>query len=315
VQSVELAANHAPSISCRNLVYDAFMSLVLLTARPDLPVNRRLVEAAAARSATLRLVDATRSVAVTGGPVGLFDEGVEAVEQVAGALARVGNWRPRSVLAALEALGEAGVPTPNPPPAIRTGRDHWEAVLALHRAGVRTPATLAGAEPETLTSAAVKQLGFPLVVKQRRSRMGVGVIRCDAPDQLEAVLDSLWRLGDEVVIQRFVPCEGVSLRLLVVGGRVVAAARFSARPGEWRSNAARGAAVESYEPAVGEAAAAVTAAAGVGLGVCGVDLLPGPDGAVVCEVNPTPGFVHLESATGLDVAGAIVEELLSLARR
>lgn len=288
------------------------MRLVLLTARPDLPANRRLAEAARSCGATLTVVDATRSVAASGCTTRLFEGGGNPVEDAAAVLARVGNWRPDSVLAALEALIEAGTPTPNPPSAIRTGRDHWRTTLALGRAGVAAPATVAGAEPETLAAAAAR-LGFPVVVKQRRARMGVGVIRCDARDQLEAVLDSLWRLGDEVVVQRFVQCGGASLRLLVVGGRVAAAARFTAARGEWRSNAARGAAVAPYEPDGTVIETAVAAATASGLGVCGVDLLPAPEGAVVCEVNPTPGFAHLETATGADVAGAIIAELLRVA--
>ena len=58
--------------------------------------------------------------------------------------------------------------------------------------------------------------GFPCVVKQRRSRRGVGVIRCAGAAELEAVLDSLWRLGEELVVQRFCPPGGVSRRVLVL---------------------------------------------------------------------------------------------------
>ena len=74
------------------------------------------------------------------------------------------------------------------------------------------PDTMAGADPEVVARAAAA-MGFPLVVKLRRSRMGVGVIRCRSQDHLDAVLDSLWRLGDEFVVQRWVECDGVSMRL------------------------------------------------------------------------------------------------------
>jgi ribosomal protein S6--L-glutamate ligase len=100
-----------------------------------------------------------------------------------------------------------------------------------------------------------------------------------------------------------------------VGGRVVAAGRFVAGPGEWRSNAARGGRVEPWQPSAAEVALAVAAAAAVGLGVCGVDLLPGAGETVVGEVNPSPGFRHLEAATGIDVAGPIVEEMRACADR
>ena len=164
------------------------------------------------------IVDAAAAVAAAGAEPSLEHDGSDLLDPMPGAvLARVGNWRPDSVLAALEVAVRCGVATPNPPEAIRIGRDHWRTVMALGEAGLPVPRTLAGADPESLAAAAGR-LGFPVVVKQRRSRMGVGVIRCDACDQLEAVLDTLWRLGDEVVVQRYHDTGGTSLRLLVVEG-------------------------------------------------------------------------------------------------
>jgi ribosomal protein S6--L-glutamate ligase len=290
--------------------------LLLLTARPELEVNRRLAEAAGRLAATLEVVDATRACAVSGARPALWLEATDLLDPPpAAVLARVGNWRPDSVLAALEVAVAAGATTPNPPPAMRVGRDHWRTVQRLAAAGVPAPPTVAGADPEALAAVAVDRLGLPVVVKQRRSRMGVGVIRCDTRDHLEAVLDSLWRVGDEVVVQRHLDTGGASLRLLVVGGRVVAAARFVAAPGEWRSNAARGGLAEPYQPLEAEAELAVAAAAAVGLGVCGVDLLPAAGGTVVGEVNPSPGFRRLQAASGVDVAAAIIAETLASNQR
>jgi RimK family alpha-L-glutamate ligase len=281
------------------------MRLLLLTARPELETNRRLEAAARAQGVEMVTVDAARVAAAAAteptlrlGSVDLLDPPID------GVLARVGNWRPDSVLAALEVAITAGAATPNPPRAIRIGRDHWRTVHALTAAGLPVPATFAGGDPEELAGAAAS-LGFPVVVKQRRSRMGVGVIRCASRDHLESVLDSLWRVGDETIVQEFIPTDGHSLRLLVVGDRTVAAGRFVAPQGDWRSNAARGGSAEPYRPSDADEELARSAARAVGLGVCGVDLLPGSN-TVVCEVNPTPGFLRLEEATGVDVAAEIV---------
>jgi RimK family alpha-L-glutamate ligase len=225
-------------------------------------------------------------------------------------IARVGNWRPESMLAALECLVGCGASTPNPPQAIRLGRDHWATAATLSRAGIPIPRGLAGVDPERLAADAVEHLGMPVVVKQRRSRMGIGVIRCDSRDHLEAVLDSLWRVGDEIVIQQWLTGGEHSHRLLVVGGAVVAAARFSAADGEWRSNSARGGLAEAYQPSPEENALAAAAAEALGLGHCGVDVV-GAGRPTVLEVNPTPGFLRLEEVTGVDVARALVEHALS----
>ncbi|NOZ93206.1 MAG: RimK family alpha-L-glutamate ligase [Acidobacteria bacterium] len=289
------------------------MGFLLLSARPGLEVNRRLVKAASARGVELRVADLTRMSARCGPETAVYEDGRQLRDPEA-VLARVGNWRPASALAVLEAFESRGVPTPNPSRAVRAGRDHWRTVELLGRAGLPVPPTLAGSDPERLAAAAVDQLGLPVVVKQRRSRMGVGVILCRQRDHLEAVLDSLWRLGDEVAVQSLVPTGGLSFRVFVAGGGVVAGARFHAARGEWRSNAARGAQVEAWQPGAEAQDLAVRAASVLGLGIAGVDLLPGPGGLVIGEVNPSPGFKALERATGADIAGAIVAHMVGLAR-
>lgn len=283
------------------------MRLLLLSARPDLRTNSRLSEAAIDLGIDLDVVDGVAaSASLVGGDLKPLGAGVEHKYPDA-VLARVGNWRPESLLAVLEAFVACGVATPNPPASIRTGRDHWATVVALAEAGLPVPPTLAGADPEILAAEAVRQLGLPVVVKQRRSRMGVGVIRCATRDHLEAVLDSLWRVGDEIVVQRLLAGGECSLRLMVVGGSVVAAARFCAGEGEWRSNSARGGSAEAHDASPDEERLAVSAAAALGLGQCGVDLVDGDAGPMILEINPTPGFLRLEEATGVDVARSLVE--------
>ena len=291
--------------------YHLWMRLLLLSARPDLRTNTRFAEAANDLGIDLELVDGiTASASLIDGS--LKPLGVEIDRELPDAvLARVGNWRPESLLAVLEAFVACGVATPNPPAAIRMGRDHWATTMALTVAGLPVPPTLAGADPEALAAETVRSLGLPAVVKQRRSRMGVGVIRCATRDHLEAILDSLWRIGDEIVVQRWLAGGEHSLRLMVVGGSVVAAARFSAAKGEWRSNSARGGSAEAHDASPDEKRLAVAAAAALGLGHCGVDLVGSEAGPVILEINPTPGFLRLEEATGIDVARALVEHAVA----
>jgi RimK family alpha-L-glutamate ligase len=288
------------------------MRILVLSARRDTASNRRLMDAAAEAGVEIDLVNATELIATNAGAIyGVRDGCVSRTPNVV--LARVGNWRPDSLLALLEVMTARSVATPNPAPAIRIGRDHWRTVHTLSMSGIPVPRTLAGSDPEALASAANDHLEFPVVVKQRRSRMGIGVIRCRTLDHLEAVLDSLWRVGDEMVVQQYYETGGESLRLLVVGSRVVAAARFEATDSEWRSNAARGGVVTSVVPDEDVVSIAVAATKSIGLGICGVDFLPAEDGILVGEVNPTPGFFSLERATGVDVAGAIIAHLAALA--
>ncbi len=287
-------------------------TVAVLTARPDLPVHRELEAAGAGMGVEVEVIDALRLVAREA-PPGVWRDGRPLdVSGFGAVLPRVGNWRPDSVLAVLGALRGLAVPSINEPEPIRTGRDHWLTSCALAAAGLPHPPTLAGADPEALAATAAAALGFPCVVKQRHSSRGVGVIACANAAELDAVLDSLWRIGEEVVVQRFCPPGGVSRRLLVLDGEVLGAAEHRAAPGEFRANAARGAGVIAVAPDERTRDLAVCATRVVGLDFAGVDLIPDGERWVVGEVNPSPGWTHFERATGVPVAARLVE---ALARR
>lgn len=284
----------------------------MLTARPELPVHRELRDAGAAAGVRVEVLDAL-ALAAQETPPRLWRGGAPlAVAGLGAVLPRVGNWRPETVLAALDVLRALGVAALNEPDAIRVGRDHWRTARALAAAGVPHPETVAGSEPEALAAAAAAALGFPVVVKQRASRRGVGVIRCAGAAELEAVLDSLWRVGDEAVVQRFCPPGGVSRRVLVLDGEPLGATEHRAAAGEFRANAARGAAVRAVVLDDELTRLALAATAALGLGFAGVDLIPDGDGWVVGEVNPSPGWAHFAAATGVPVAARVVA---ALARR
>ncbi len=288
------------------------MKLLLISARPDLETNHRLVDAGRGLGVEVEIIDATRVVVHTGrGSTEILIDGRSVIDPIPdAAVIRVGNWRPETMLAIVEAIETAGVSTPNTAEAFRVGRDHWRTLMRLSRVGLPTPKTVAAMDPETMASTAVSMLGLPLVVKLRRSRMGVGVIACRQLDHLESVLDSLWRLGDECIVQEWVECGGRSTRAVIAGDRLIAAAHFEAVGGEWRSNGARGGSARRADLDPGEEKLALAAAHALDLGLCGVDLLEGPDGPVVCEVNPTPGFKRVEGATDIDVATAIIRSVV-----
>lgn len=293
--------------------YSGLVTLLILTARPDLATNRRLVQAAKRQGMNCKVVDATRAIAVLDPvrPQLIVDRSNQLEPKPTAVIARVGNWRPESLLACLECSITAGAYSPNSAEAMRTARDHWCTALRLAQAGVPVPGCLSGMDPDLTARCAAERLGLPVIVKLRRSRMGVGVMLCRTLDHLQSVLDSLWRLGDEFLLQQFVEGGRVSTRALVVGGRIVAAARFEGVGTEFRSNSAQGGAATPIELQGPERELAVNAATAIGLGVCAVDILTGPEGSVVCELNPTPGFIRLEQATGLDVASAIVHFVMA----
>src|SRR6267378_3220181 len=165
----------------------------------------------------------------------------------------------------------------------------------------------------------LEALGVPVVngaAGIANSRDKLRALQLLAQAEVESILSTLWDLGQEILLQEFIAeSRGRDVRALVVGDRVAGAMRREARSGEFRSNLHRGGEGSALELSPDYAEAAVHAARVLGLDVAGVDLLEAEAGPKVMEVNSSPGFEGLERATGLDIAGAIVEYAARLAAR
>ncbi len=259
---------------------------------------KALHRAALRRGAQLALVDPL-SWCVAGGEL-LDERGLALGATVV--LGRVDAGCLDEGIKLLWAAESLGIPTVNGSRAFQTGRDKVLTALALRAAGLPHPRTW------MLTPLAAQQarLPFPLVTKPRRGSCGRGVRLLDTPAALREAARSA---RGPLLLQEYVAPVRQDLRLVVIGSRVVAAVRRRPAAGEWRANLALGARAEPVTPAEETASLAVRAAASIGAAFAGVDLLETATGIFVLEVNVCPGFVGVSSATGVDVAGHLVDFL------
>ena len=209
---------------------------------------------------------------------------------------------------ALHRLEERGVRVMNSPRAIeRTVDKFWTSAL-LERCGLPTPETVV-CETAEEAFAGFRALG-DVIVKPLFGSMGLGMVRVSDEEMAYRVFRTIEQIRGVFYLQRTIDHEGRDLRALVVGGRVLGA--IERRSEGWRTNLARGGTAVPVRLPDEWGLLAVRAAAAVGAEYAGVDLLPGRDGRVyVLEVNGIPGWRGLQEATGLDVAGALIERLAS----
>jgi RimK family alpha-L-glutamate ligase len=215
---------------------------------------------------------------------------------------------------ALHWIEERGVPVMNSPRAIERCVDKFYTTALLEEAGLPVPETIAcerGAE----AMAAVRELG-DAIVKPIFGSLGHGMVRVTSPDVALRVVEPLEQIGSIFYVQRTIDHGGRDVRAFVVAGRVIGAIERRAPAGDWRTNVSRGGSVRPFDLPPEWAALALRATAVVGADYAGVDLLPSRDGRVyVLEVNGIPGWKGLQQATGVDVAGAIVDHLVDRVRQ
>jgi RimK family alpha-L-glutamate ligase len=205
---------------------------------------------------------------------------------------------------ALHALVAAGVRVVNDPFAIERAIDKFLASALVAAAGVPTPRTVACERAEDALEA-FDSLGGDVIVKPLFGSMGFGMARVEDRDVAARVFRALEIERAVYYLQETVPHDGVDVRAVVVGGSVIAAIE---RVGEgWRANLARGARARPIALDAERAELCVRAAAALGVDYAGVDLLRSAEGGdVVLEVNAIPGWHGVETATGVDVAAALV---------
>src|SRR3954452_11624982 len=265
----------------------------------------RIARALGARGHTCAFAPVTRMVgridggiAVRGGDVTLEDCDVVIVRGIPrGPLEQI-VFR----VAALPARVAAGVRVVNDPFAIERAIDKFLASALVAAASVPTPRTVACERAEDAL-AAFDDLGGGVIVKPLFGSMGFGMARVEDRDVAQRVFRALEIERAVYYLQETLPHDGVDIRAMVVGDRVVAAIE---RVGTgWRANLARGAVARPVTLSAERATLAVRAAAVLGCDYAGVDLL----GDFVLEVNGIPGWHGVEEATGVDVAVALVEHL------
>jgi ribosomal protein S6--L-glutamate ligase len=181
-------------------------------------------------------------------------------------------------------------------------------ILSRHRIGI--PATTFVRDKRDVIPAIERVGGAPVVIKLIEGTQGIGVLLAESIKSAEAIIELLQSQKQNVLVQKFVKeSKGRDVRALVVGDQVVAAMRRVAQGQEFRSNVHRGGQTELVELDESYQETAVRSSQIMGLRIAGVDMLEGKDGPQVMEVNSSPGLEGIETCTGLDVAGAIIDYL------
>jgi ribosomal protein S6--L-glutamate ligase len=223
-------------------------------------------------------------------------------------LPRIGNSITYFGTAVVRQFEQMDVYTPNTASGITNSRDKLRAFQILSRHNIDMPATMFVQDRAGVIPAIEQVGGAPVVIKLLEGTQGIGVILAPGLKVAEAIVETLQSTRQNVLIQSFVKeSKGRDIRALVVGDRVVAAMRRTAKGDEFRSNVHRGGSVERVELDADFERTAVRAAQIMGLKVAGVDMLEGDAGPLVMEVNSSPGLEGIEAATKLDVAGAIID--------
>lgn len=200
----------------------------------------------------------------------------------------------------------------NPVDGVLLADDKAAAAVRLAQAGVAQVRTEICALDPAQAAAIAAEIGYPVVVKRAHGAQGRWVRRAADPAALAAALAELAAEGPGALIVQpeVTECAGTSVRAVLTGGRLIAVTERRAAPPEWRSNIAGGAVQRRIELTGGEQDLVHGAAAALGLGHAGVDLLRTAAGPRVLEVNACPDFTSMQPHYRADLAEAVLRASL-----
>jgi ribosomal protein S6--L-glutamate ligase len=284
------------------------MNLVILSRNSQLYSTRRLREAAEERDHEVRVIDYLRCVIDITSHRPAIHYGGEKLTGIDAIIPRIGATHTFYGAAVVRQFEMMGVYPTNESQGISRSRDKLRSLQLLAAEGVGLPVTSFAHSTKDIDGLISLVGGAPLVVKLLEGTQGMGVVLAETKKAAESVVGAFRQLDANILVQEFIKEAGGSdIRAFVVGNRVVAAMERTAPAGEFRSNVHRGGSTTRVKLTPEERATAKRAAKILGLNVAGVDLMRSNHGPVVVEVNSSPGLEGIEEATGVDVAGKVID--------
>ena len=283
------------------------MNIAVLSRNPKLYSTKRLIEAGEKRGHHMVVLDHTKcDILIERKKPQIFYNGHE-VKNIDAVIPRIGASVTFYGTAVVRQFEMKKVFTTTESQALVRSRDKLRSLQILSRAGLHLPKTAFTNFSKDNRNIVAQVGGAPCVIKLLEGTQGVGVVLAETNSAAESVLDAFSGLKARVIVQEFIKeARGADIRAFVVDGVVVGAMKRQAKEGEFRSNLHRGGTASIIELSDEEENAALKAAKALGLSIAGVDMLQSNTGPKIMEVNSSPGLEGIESATGIDIANAII---------
>ena len=287
------------------------LRIALLASDPELYSNRRLLEAGEERGHRMEFLNVKQCyMRLDPQNPEMHYRGGNVLERIDAVIPRI---RPSvtfygcAITRQFEAMGIRVLNAAEP---IKRSRDKLLASQLFVRHGLSMPVTGFASSPLD-TKDLIKMVGgAPLILKLLEGAQGRGVVLAETQKAAESVINAMKSLNANLLVQEFIKeAGGKDLRCFVIGNKVVSAIERTAAVGDFRSNIHQGGSAQAVRIRPEERKLAVAATRALGLDVAGVDIIRSERGPLLLEVNSSPGLEGIETATGKDLAGQMIQEV------
>nr|WP_321232595.1 30S ribosomal protein S6--L-glutamate ligase [uncultured Psychroserpens sp.] len=283
------------------------MNIVILSRNPHLYSTQRLVKEGESRGHEVEVIDPLKCDIIIEKEKPTIYYKDRYLDYVDAIIPRIGasvTFYGCAVVRQFEMMGVFTIVTSD---AILRSRDKLRSLQRLTKVGIGMPKTVFTNYSRDVEEVIEHVGGTPVIIKLLEGTQGLGVVLAETKNAAESVLEAFNGLQARVIVQEYIKeAKGADIRALVVDGQVVGAMKRQGKEGEFRSNLHRGGSANIIKLNADELKVAMKASKALKLPVCGVDMLQSSRGPLLLEVNSTPGLEGIETATGRNIARAII---------
>lgn len=234
-------------------------------------------------------------------------------------IARGGAIAEQSHKALMQSLQEAGVFMVNDYDAMETASNKFATAIKLRKNGIPSPKTSLVTNEQSIPIA-LKEVGnkFPVIIKTIKGSKGIGVMKVESQESLTSVLQGLWKLEGDLILQEYLKID-YDIRSIVVDNEIIASVkRLSSNKGDFRTNKSLGNETEPYKLSEDEKKFVLRAHKASGLYWSGVDHVLDNDGVPqLLEINSSPGtssdkfwnYKHNKALSGDSIIDDLIEHI------
>ena len=227
---------------------------------------------------------------------------------IRGSVVRKDSW-----LDIVSSLEKHSICVVNSRQSINICTDKYRTALRLADYGIKQPKTVLINNPEKAVLAFDKlDTKFPVIMKTLRGSKGVGVLFVESEKSLDSIVQLIYKQDEDtdLLLQEYIPTD-YDVRVLVLGGKVLATMKRPVIEGDFRSNVSQGSKPEKIKLTEIEIEASLLAAKAVNGLWTAVDFIPSKnrekDPPFVIEVNSSPGTEGIEEASGQNISKEIIQ--------
>lgn len=221
---------------------------------------------------------------------------------------RIGSSATVHGTAVVRHFQEMGVPVLNSPDGIMNSRDKFRSLQKLAGNKIPVPTSYFSNDLHHAEKLVKRKLGYPFILKVLEGTQGLGVHLIENEIEAHEMFNQFINSKTRVILQEYIAeFKGKDIRVFIVGNKIVASMMRVAGGEEFRSNIHRGGSGQIIVLSEEEKEMALRAVRVLGLNVAGVDILRSKNGALIIEVNSSPGLEGIEGVTGVEIAEEIIK--------